>query len=609
MRLGFALPYRQSLGRSLGSLALPPHFSLPGLIIPQMTAAFSIQDFFSATGAEAPTLAELALLRATAEGSLCRLADTPPNPADPSAPRIRSALLAHLITGGGDQAPVTPAGVRLLGAVIVGPLVLNFCTARGETDLRACHFTEPVSLRRAHLSQLVLSGSHLPALQAEGVTVDGAVFLIGVSMTGRLSLASASIGGQLALHGATTGPITLQGARVGASVHLRAAEGQPFVAKGEVSLAGADIGGQLACDGASFLAPGRMALNLQRARIAGDAILRANGPLPFRVEGELHLSGAEIGGQLDLAGARLTNPDGHALSAARMTVGAEFFWQDVQVAAGTVHMPSARVGDLVDDPDSWPAGRTYLDGFSYDRITRDAPVDAATRLAWLARCTGPGARFLPQPYTQCAATLARMGHEAEARLILEAQARLKGHARRAARLAKGGLFAAPLAAFDWLWDRAAWAVVGYGYRPFRALAWLVGLSLVSAFLAMMAWNEGSMAPNNDLIAASQGWQEILTRDCLPDPVPGCLAHPAAEWNGLAGPGVDWESFHPLAYGADVVIPVLELGQTRSWSPSKDRGPWGHALWWARWFLMTLGWAVTALGAAAATGIIQRSTPT
>ena len=154
-------------------------------------------------------------------------------------------------------------------------------------------------------------------------------------------------------------------------------------------------------------------------------------------------------------------------------------------------------------------------------------------------------------------------------------------ASRAARLAKSGLFAAPLAAFDWLWDRAAWAVVGYGYRPFRALAWLVGLSLVSAFLAMMAWNEGSMAPNNDLIAASQGWQDILSRDCLPDPVPGCLANPAAEWNGVTGPGVDWESFHPLAYGADVVIPVLELGQTRSWSPSKDRGPWGHALWWAR----------------------------
>jgi hypothetical protein len=131
---------------------------------------------------------------------------------------------------------------------------------------------------------------------------------------------------------------------------------------------------------------------------------------------------------------------------------------------------------------------------------------------------------------------------------------------------------------------------------------------VATLLAALAWSEGSMAPNNDLVAGSEGWQAMLARDCLPDRVPGCLENPAAEWSGAAGPGVDWEGFHPLAYGVDVVIPVLELGQTRSWAPSRDRGPWGHRLWWARWVLMTLGWVVTALGAAAATGIIQRSTP-
>jgi hypothetical protein len=124
----------------------------------------------------------------------------------------------------------------------------------------------------------------------------------------------------------------------------------------------------------------------------------------------------------------------------------------------------------------------------------------------------------------------------------------------------------------------------------------------------MAWTEGSMAPNNDLVAASAGWQEVLARDCVPDHAPGCLGNPAAYWNGVDGPGLDWESFNALAYGADVVIPVLELGQTRSWSPSKDRGPWGHTLWWARWILMAAGWVVTALGAAAATGIIQRGIP-
>ena len=118
-----------------------------------------------------------------------------------------------------------------------------------------------------------------------------------------------------------------------------------------------------------------------------------------------------------------------------------------------------------------------------------------------------------------------------------------------------------------------------------------------------------MAPANDLIAASEGWQTLLSRDCIPTPTPGCITNPASEWNGPTGPGLDWESFHPIAYGIDVVVPVVELGQTKSWSPSKDRGFWGHTLWWARWPLIFMGWLVCALAAAAATGIIQRGTPT
>lgn len=117
-----------------------------------------------------------------------------------------------------------------------------------------------------------------------------------------------------------------------------------------------------------------------------------------------------------------------------------------------MHLPSAHVGDLVDDLASWPpGGRTYLDGFTYDRITRDG-------------------RFLPQPFAQIAGTLALMGHEAEARQIMAKQIRLKGQARRGDRWAKGGTFALPANAFDWLWDSAALLIVGYGYHPFRALA-------------------------------------------------------------------------------------------------------------------------------------------
>ena len=574
------------------------------------TARFSVAAFLAQSGADAPSEAELALLGHAALGSLCQLSATCPDPADPAAPRIRAELLAHLITGGSAEAPVSLAGVRLIGAVITGPLRLTFAEAKGETDLRACHFSDPINARRARFTQLVLSGSVFPGLAAEGARIEGSVFLLGITATGRISFATAEIGGQLALNGAAIPSLTAQGARIGASVYLRASDDSPFTSRGEVSFAGAQIGGQLACDGADLSNLGKIALNAQGARIAGDVILHDRGPFSFSAEGEVRLSGAQIGGQLDCATARFSNPRGHAFAGQRMQVGAEFFWQSVSVAAGDIHLPSAHVGDLVDDLASWPlGGRVYLDGFTYDRITRDAPVDAASRLAWLARCDRKDGRFLPQPYSQAAAVLARMGHEAEARQIMEEQARLKGIARRAARRQTGGYLAQPGAAFDWLWDRAARSVVGYGYQPFRSVLWIAGLSLVAAFLGFMAWQEGSMAPNNDLIAASDSWQALLAQDCVPVPVPGCIANPAALWNGPNGAGLDWESFQPLAYGADVVIPVLELGQTKAWSPSKDRGPWGFRLWWARWVLMLAGWVVTALGAAAATGIIQRSTPT
>lgn len=629
-----------------------------------------------------PTPAEAALLAHAAAGTLCQLSPACPDPADPGAPRIRAALLSHLICGGSAAAPVAPEGVRLIGAVVEGPLQLSFRTAQGETDLRLCAFTHPVAARRASLVQLVLNGSRLPGLSAEGAVVAGSVFLVGLAATGRLSLAHATIGGQLALNGARLAGLTAQGARIGASAYLRAASGTPFVCEGEVSLSGAEIAGQLACDGARFRAPGGIALNLQGLRAAGDVIFRDQGALPFHAAGEVRLSGARIGGQLDCASAEFDNPGGPALSAQRMEVAAEFFWQNVTVTAGSLHLPSARVGDLVDDLASWPAaGRCHLDGFTYDRISRGAPTDAATRLRWLERvAAGPG-RFLPQPYGQCARVLHAMGHEAEARRIMEEQSRLKGIARRRAARAAAGIAerpapglspaaqgmplpapadtadtansiapsaaaapaasAAPAAAgggskpggaaatapappsvpaalrrlrarlligFDLGWDAAARAVVGYGFAPFRALYWLAGLILLAGALAGAAWTEGSMAPANDLVAASESWQAVLARDCLPQATPGCLANPAAEWNGAAGAGVDWEGFHPLAWGTDLVVPVIELGQTGAWAPSAERGRWGFALWWARWPLIVAGWLVSALAAAAATGIIQRSPP-
>jgi len=54
-----------------------------------------------------------------------------------------------------------------------------------------------------------------------------------------------------------------------------------------------------------------------------------------------------------------------------------------------------------------------------------------------------------------------------------------------------------------------------------------------------------------------------------------------------------------------VVAIAAIWQTEYWAPSTTRGPWGWHLCWVRWALTVAGWIVTAVGAAAITGIVRR----
>ena len=165
------------------------------------------------------------------------------------------------------------------------------------------------------------------------------------------------------------------------------------------------------------------------------------------------------------------------------------------------------------------------------------------------------------------------------------------------------------AAFHWLGSWFLSVVAGYGYKPVRALGCLLGLWLLAWVLACQVWVNGQFAPNSDVVLVSEDWQDLLKRDCVKDPglpLPApCVANPAEAWSGDPLHGMDWESFSAWGYALDLVVPILDLGQTDAWAPSKDRGNWGLTLWWLRWVLATLGWVFSLFGAAAVTGIMQR----
>ncbi|MEJ1997669.1 MAG: hypothetical protein P8X76_05820 [Maritimibacter sp.] len=317
-----------------------------------------------------------------------------------------------------------------------------------------------------------------------------------------------------------------------------------------------------------------------------------------------HAVGARIDGQLSLEKISLRGGHDKTLFLQNARIGSGLFFRRVRACKGQLDLSAAQVARLVDDVDSWDqVEQLLLDGFTYTSLTGSSTfTDAERRLAWLAKADKSVSNFRPAPYTQLAKTLSAMGHANEARKVRVAlEGKLWEHARDERRVELDGSVGAGMRSIGadlvngvtWLWQQFLRLLIGYGYKPTRALWVLVVLIGALSVTAQKAWDEGDFAPSAGVILNSDAWAEA---DSAPNP--------AEAW-GETPAGKDWETFYPLTYAADVVIPIIELGQTAAWAPSTNRGPWGWHLWWARWVFTALGWIVTALGAAAISGIIRR----
>jgi hypothetical protein len=231
-----------------------------------------------------------------------------------------------------------------------------------------------------------------------------------------VDLRRAHIGGSLDCSGATLsnpdgGALTADGLTVDGGLFLRSA-----AVTGEVRLLLAHVGGQLICDGATLSNPGRQALTADGLTVDGGLMLRS-----AEVTGEVGLPGAHVGGQLDCRWATLSNPRGAALTLERAFVTGGVFMRPAELGGG-INLTEARVGGWYDDLGTWPTVLS-LEGFVYDAI--DAPtVTPKQRLCWLRRHKDG---YLPQPYEQLASVYRRAGHDQAARTVAIA----KQKARRA----------------------------------------------------------------------------------------------------------------------------------------------------------------------------------
>jgi hypothetical protein len=140
----------------------------------------------------------------------------------------------------------------------------------------------------------------------------------------------------LSLSGTHAHQINLEGADITGDVFMS----DGFNASGEICLLGAHIGGELDLSGAALTNPDGDALTADNADITGSVYMRDG----FNATGEIRLLGAHIGGQLDLSGAALTNPDGDALNADNADITGSVYMSDGFNATGQIRLPGAHIG-------------------------------------------------------------------------------------------------------------------------------------------------------------------------------------------------------------------------------------------------------------------------
>jgi hypothetical protein len=411
-----------------------------------------------------------------------------------------------------------------------------------------------------------LRGQEIRRLHIRNAQIKGELDLRQMRFECAVTLEDCQIYGVVAIAGARMTSLSLRGSLVvggidaaGVIVESDLLLGRGFESRGCTLLDRARIGGSLDCTAGSFHASNGPALSGDNVRVEGALVL---GPR-FFAKGAVDLRRAEVGGQLRFEGVIATGPvstmkDGKsvvpsALNLEAAVVRRAAILRPEKPVTGLVNVVNAQFAYLRDTQDLW--GEHYkLFGVKFGSLPSDMieqqsdgftsnPYDVKRRFNWIQ---GSIEKYHPELYEQLAKHYHKTGDEASAtRVAIEKQRQKSKHLPFMKKV--GNYF--------------QWIVLGYGYRSWLAVFWLALLYAVGVGLFSYEHSHGYITPR-----AIAG------------------LHP---------------NFHPFLYAAELVLPIVNLGEREAWSPT-------HLAQAVAIIWVLLGWLFASALVAGLSGLVRRA---
>jgi hypothetical protein len=497
-----------------------------------------------------------------------------------------------------------------------------------------------------------------------------------VATLGSCDCITSEIGGDLVADGVFFAPggraLNLNGSEFSSDVMTVAS----FSMSGAMSLNGTVVRGNVFLSGTMSTASGNCVV-MESVEI-GDSVRL----IELTCEGGFNAIRATIAGNFFIRQPSLLGVKGRpALDLRTATIGQSLSLSNFKAFSGDLDLRDVRARSFADDGSGWrqepetppmsrlmalfsplfsggrPVAkvrdtvRVRLAGFTYDQFVDSygagqrggggkTLLECVDRIAWLSAQHPDDLNPLqPQPWTQCARILRKMGNVRDANLIMFACETMRG--------------AQVQHRVEWAFTYLLGLTAGYGFKTYRAALQALFIILAGALFYWIANSNGYLGRAPETVVASIGTVKVGGQEVQAEMRKQALADP---------------EFHALAYSLDVFVPLVDLRQAVYWVPVQPVpsgtvttkvshedasdppvtlvsdfvrsvgagsrpagwmaeeadgaltqflaavkrltgiGTWLWALWMWTWFQIIAGWWLTTVAVAGVTGLLERREP-